>query len=56
MGDPSTWALNLNVVAMAAAQRQLFALDAQSNIWRLELYGANPRWELADDAPAAAGH
>ena len=41
----------VNVVAMATLDRHVYALDASSSIWCLDLYGSNPTWDLWDDPP-----
>jgi hypothetical protein len=41
----------VNVVAMATLDRHVYALDASSSVWCLDLYGSNPTWELWDDPP-----
>ena len=40
-----------NVMSMTTLGRRIYALDATSNIWRLDLYGSSPRWELWDNPP-----
>ena len=40
-----------SVVAMATLDRRIYALDASSSIWSLDLYGSSPTWELFDDPP-----
>lgn len=41
----------VNVIAMATFDRRVYALDSSSSIWRLDLYGSKPTWELWDEPP-----